>query len=236
MHLAVINDVFNESLNSDEDLTPLMTKQIKELRLYETRLHQCTLFASGELPHCPQFTHFIAEGLCINNSVPSAFMKAVKVGNLPNLKRIELNNCSLSDCQWPEVPEFSLKVRSTFDTSQMQKLLSNLTDLTLDGLHDHLISTRLTKLSVLKLEKATASSLLRLNDILRERKLPNLTELSVKGSSYEHRSELDSFLDELEPYHILKLAKVSLENFIISSQGLKLFCQKLPFYSYTSLI
>lgn len=36
-------------------------------------------------------------------------------------------------------------------------------------------------------------------------------------------------LDELEPYHTLKLAKVSLENFIISSQGLKLFCQKLPY-------
>ena len=87
----------------------------------------------------------------------------------------------------------------------------------------------LTKLSVLKLEKARASSLLRLNDILRERKLPNLTELSVKGSSYEHKPKLDSFLDELDPDQTGKLAKVSLENFIISSQGLKLFCQKLPY-------
>ena len=144
VHISVINDSVMESMNSREDLMPLITKQIKELRLDKRGMHpRCTLFASGEFPFCPHFTHFTAKGYDITDSVPAAFMKAVKVGNLPNLKRIELNNCSLSDCQWPEVPEFSLKVRSTFNKSQMQKLLSNLTELTLNGIIDHLISTHL---------------------------------------------------------------------------------------------
>ena len=92
---------------SHEDLMPMMTNQIKEFRLY-AEYSKCTLFASAGVPFCPHFTHFIASGFRIDPPVPSAFMNAVKVGNLPNLRRIELRSCTLSNCEWPEVLEFSL--------------------------------------------------------------------------------------------------------------------------------
>ena len=58
-------------------------------------------------------------------------MKAVKEGKFPNLKRIVLHRCSLHDCEWPEVPEFYCDIRSVLsDTFRMQKMLLNLTKLT----------------------------------------------------------------------------------------------------------
>ena len=115
--LEVSNGPLDDSMNSREDLTPLMPKQIKELRLDGTSIRiQCTLFASGDFPFCPKFTHFIAKGFHIDPSVPAAFMKAVKEETLPNLRRIEVNRCTVNNCQWPEVPEFSLWPNTAFDT------------------------------------------------------------------------------------------------------------------------
>ena len=178
------------------DLTLLMSKQIKELRL-DGGLPPCSLVASGKFPSCPHFTHFIAKGH-IDDSVPSAFVKAVKEGKFPSLRRIELYNCTMNDFEWPEVQEFCLKPNTTFDTSRMQKLVLNLTELTLDGLHDHRISTHLTKLSVLKIKKASEHNLSQLNDVLRQGKLPNLTELSINDSADEHKTKLDRFLDNFD--------------------------------------
>ena len=115
-----------------------------------------TLFASGEFPFCPQFTHFIAKDFHIDNSVPSAFIKAVKDGKLPNLRRIELYNCIINDFEWPEVLELSLRSNTGFDTSQLQKLVLNLTELTLDSFRDvdHRISTHLTKTLSLEIKKS----------------------------------------------------------------------------------
>ena len=237
VYLAVINESYLGSMNTREDLTPLMSKQIKELRLDDpsTRI-QCTLFASGEFPFCPQFTHFTAEYFHIDPSVPSAFLKAVKEGKLPNLRRIELNHCELYDFEWPEAPEFSLTTFE-FDTSEIQKPVSNLTELTLDRFSeiDHRISTQLTKLSVLKLTVASEHCLLQFNDGLRQGPLPRLTELSVNASGNKHRTKLERFLDKFDLEQVEKLKTLSLQRFIISSRELNLLCQKLPYLQLRGL-
>ena len=35
-------------------------------------------------------------------------MKAEKSGKFPNLRRIELIDCVMNNCEWPKVPEFLL--------------------------------------------------------------------------------------------------------------------------------
>ena len=69
--------------------------------------------ASGEFP---QFTEFTAQNCHVDDS---DFLKAVKNGKFPNLKRIQLKNCTMSDCEWPEVSEFSLTTYENFDKLQM---------------------------------------------------------------------------------------------------------------------
>ena len=152
-------------------------------------------------------------------------MKAVKEGKLPNLRRIEVNNCSLSNYEWPEVPEFSLWPKTAFDTSRMQKLVSNLTELTFGSFNeiDHHISTHLAKLSVLKLRVASEHSLLQLNGVISQGNLPNLSALSV----YALRT-LGKFLDEFDLDQVEKLEKLSFEHFTTSSQESQLLCVKIP--------
>ena len=55
-------------------------------------------------------------------------MKAVQNGDLPNLKRVALIDCIVSDCEWPEVPEFFLETRGMFYLSKIPKVLSKLTE------------------------------------------------------------------------------------------------------------
>ena len=118
---------FHES----QDLSTLMTKHIKHLYLSEKGYErQFTLLVSGEFPHCPQLTHFTLEFIQIDNSVATAFLKAVQNGELPYLKRVELFCCIVNDCEWPVVPEFSFGTDKMIDLSQMQKLLSKVTELT----------------------------------------------------------------------------------------------------------
>ena len=156
-----------------EDLMPLVIKQIKQLRLFG--LSKCTLYASGEFPYCPLFTHFSVYGYHIDDSVPAAFMKAVKDGKLPNLRRIELNKNILVDFEWPKVPEFSLHIRKNYDISQIRTIISQLTELTLGNCSNisHVISDRLEKLTVLG--EATNHNLLKLNNTLRDVKLSTLS-------------------------------------------------------------
>ena len=177
---------------NSQDLKNLMQRYIKELHvvsnqdstIYDSK---APLYASGEFPSCPQFTHFTAEYFHVDNSVPAAFMKAVKDGKFPNLKRIKLHGCTMNDYEWPEVPEFFCEIQTSTmsDTSQMQKLLLNLTELEvwedeekpLDI--DRLIPVRLEKLSVLEVISIKATKLQSLNDVLKQGFLPNLSKLFV---------------------------------------------------------
>ena len=145
--------IYRERLDSSR----LIQKHTKQLHLvcvgfYEGEFRG-TLLVSRGFPHCPQFTHFTAERCDIDNSVPAAFMKAVQDGKFPKLRRIDLDRCFLNDCEWPEVPEFSLKTWENSDPSQIRKLVSKLTELTVHESVDldRVITGRLKKLSVLKL-------------------------------------------------------------------------------------
>ena len=171
------------------DLKDLVQKHIKQLHVsrYISKSQE-TLSASGEFPFCPHFTHFSTENFHIDDSVPAAFMKAVTDGKLPNLKRIELGYCTMNECEWPEVPEFSLETETMSDSSQMQKLLLKLTELIVreieEPLHiDHLIPVRSENLSVLRLY-LDPTKLQCLNDVMKQGFLPNLSELVLEA----HRS------------------------------------------------
>ena len=79
------------------DLSTLIQKHIKELKLSPDSSHgSLRLTASSDFPLCPHFTRFTAMQCHIDNSVPLAFMKAVKNGKFPNLRRIELSDCTLN--------------------------------------------------------------------------------------------------------------------------------------------
>ena len=239
-----------------QDLKILMQKHIKQLHVSNSG--QATLSTSGEFPFCPQFTHFTAYGFHIDDSVPAAFIKAVKEGKLPNLRRIELNSCTMNDCEWPEVPEFFCEFWNVTmsDSPQMQKLLLKLTELTVlenkeKPFHtDHLIPVWLEKLSVLNVEFKYTAGLQSLNDVLKQGALPNLSKLVInlsyadiarysdpQDSSKIHREicQLESFLDEFEPHQTSKLEKLALWWFIISAEKLKILGDKLTSIRLTKL-
>ena len=216
----------------------LMSKSIKQLHLDGNITgRRSILLASGELPYCPLFTCFIVEHLNIDDSVPKPFMKAVKDGNFPNLRRIELIDCKLNDCEWQEVPEFSLDKGTKSDPSEMQKIISQLSELTLDNCFDinHIVSKRLERLAVIKLTNATHCNLLQLNDILREGKLPNLSALVARSSVFQGHMEFVSFVDELDPDHVQKLQKLSLQRVITQPGELKMFSLKLLYLQLREL-
>ena len=208
-----------------------MTKYIKQLWL--TRNYnivpdsQVTLFVSGKFLHCPQLTQVILEHCHIDDSVPSFLMKAFNNGDVPNLKRIELIHCTVNDYEWPAVPEFSFETSGKLDSSQMQKLLSKLTELTVYGPFDIelVIPVSLENLSVLKLEYIESHNLQQISSILEKGKLPNVSNLSI--NVFENRVRLQKFLDNFDPNQILKLEKLTLQRFIISADGLKILSKKL---------
>ena len=241
-----------------QDIKILMQKNIKELHVSNS--DQATLSTSGEFPFCPQFTHFTAYGFHIDDSVPAAFIKAVKEGKLPNLRRIELNSCTMSDCDWPEVPEFFCEFWNVTmsDSSQIQKLLLKLTELTVweykeKPLHlDRLIPVHLENLSVLKLILKSTDGLQSLNNVLKQGALPNLSKLVIDScyvdidrysvlpdSDKIHREicQLESFLDEFEPHQTAKLEKLALQWFksTISAETLKILSEKLAAVQLTEL-
>ena len=185
-------------------------------------------------------------------------MKAVKERKLPNLRRIELNRCTMSDCEWPEVPEFfyELKTLTVSDPSQIQKLLLKLTELTVreykeKPLHlDRLIHVPLEKLSVLKVKFRYTAGLQNLNNVLEQRTLPNLSKLVIdlifadihrysvlrdSGKIDRKICQLESFLDEFEPHQTAKLEKLALQWFTISAEELEILCDKLTSVRLTEL-
>ena len=230
--------------DKSHDLTTLIQQLVKELNLVGENLHFTgknsleTLSVSNEFPHCPQLTHFTAKHYAIDDSVPTAFMKAVRDGKFPNLRRIELISCTMNDCEWPEVPEFSLKTVEMPDISQMQNILPKLTELSLnESLNiDSVFLRHLENLSVLKVKATEICDLQRLNDILKKGKLPHLSELFIKTSkTVSEAVRLHTFLYEFEPHKTVKLEKLVLQRFIISVEELTILSQKLVSVGLTEL-
>ena len=255
--------------NRSHDLCQLMErKHINQLHLIvgesDHTEAQKTLSALGEFPFCSQFTHFIAVRCHIDDSVPAAFMKAVKKGKFPNLRRIELIRCTLNDCEWPEVPEFFVETKNKCNTSasagssawssalspppppeatsQMQKLISNLTELTVNESFDRIISGRLDKLSVSKLiltmiqsQPSGTKKLQHLNCLLRQGHFPNLSKLYVTLIGEINMRKMSTFLQEFDPNSSPKLEKVVLERFFISTGDLDTLSEKLSSSRLTEL-
>ena len=228
--------------SGSQDLSTLMTKHIKQLHLIRDFLMKhdspSTLFVSGKLPHCPQLTQVILQFCHIDNSVPAAFMEAAQNGELPKLKRIELFNCTVSNCEWPEVPGFSFKTTGKFDLSHrsMQKLLSKLTEL--DVYHpsdiERVIPVRLENLTVLKVEDVRDRNFQQINNILKKGKVPNLTELDISGKIAK-KVRFGKFLDEFDPHKAIKLEKLKLQYFTTSAEELEILSEKLTVIQLTEL-
>ena len=214
------------------DLSTLIKTHTKYLRLWDESNPK--LSTSCKFSFCPQFTHFVVQGYNIDDSVPSAFNKAVKEGKFPNLRRIELYRCILNDrCEWPDVPEFSLNINSSSNIPQMQKLILKLTVLiffprpwgTLDI--NRLIPARAEKLSILRLGITHIHNLQCLNNLLKQGYLPNLSELRITDETRTYRNILNSFLEDFDPNHAVKLEKLSLPSFTISVEELNVLSDKL---------
>ena len=214
-----------------QNLSPLIQKHTKELNLVWEDGCRGTLSVTSGFSLCPQFTNFLAEKCDVDNSVPAAFMKAVKDGTFPNLRRIELKDCTFNDqCEWPEVPEFSLEVGVKSDASHMKDLILNLTELTVHGSVDldRVITRRLERFSILKLTCSKRPNLKCLIDLLRKGHLPNLSELFVDVLNVEDRTEITTFLHEFDPSNTVKLEKLTLQNLYgLSKEKLKCLSEKL---------
>ena len=229
------------------DLSTLIIEHLTELvlvgedrkKLYlfgKDKLSPVTLFASGKFHYCPQFTHLTLTDFHIDDSVPSALMKAVQNGDLPHLKRVELSDCTTTDCEWPTVQEFSFKTEEMFDSRKMQKLLSKLTDLTVTRTFhiDLFIPLHLEKLTVLTLKNLESQHFQKVNNIIKKGKLPNLSELSLalEGRS---RVKLHKFLDQFDPDQVANLEKLTLQKFGISAEELEILSEKLTDIRLTEL-
>ena len=226
------------SWTTHQDLSTLIQYHTRELlveeELDELVIGSPTLFVSRDFPFCPQLTHFIAKECNVDNSVPAAFTKAVKDGKFPNLRRIDIRNCTLHDCEWPEVPEFSLETGSLSgkksDTQQMQKLILNLTELTVHKSVDldRVITGRLEKLSVLKVRYSSRYNRHCLNSLLRKGHLPDLTELFVDALNDKDGGIISTLLREFDPSKEIKPKKLTLRNFHgLSREDLKCLSEKM---------
>ena len=216
------------------DLKTVMTKHIKKLHLVSAIIEPyAVLFISDQFPHCPQLTHRILKEWYIDDSVPSALIKAVQNGDLPNLKRIELIDCVVRDCDWPEVPEFLLDNRLILKIPKVLSKLTEFSDYEPSDI-DLVIPVRLENLSVSKLKGIDDHNLQQVVNILAEGKLPNLTKLDI-GSKGEHSGRLDKLLDGFYLHKTVKLQKLTLQQFVISAEDLEILSEKLTAIRLTEL-
>ena len=135
-------------------------------------------------------------------------MKAEKDGKFPNLRRIELNNCTLNDydCNWPDISEVSIETKEKLGKSQIQKLISKVTGC--------------------KFLDKDSQGLQQINENIRNEKLTNLSELFMDAREH-HDVRLDQFLDDFEPHKTIKLEKLGFRGFIMSAEPLKILSEKL---------
>ena len=206
--------------------------------------------ASNEIPFCPVFTSLTVHGFQIDPSVPSALMKAVNDGNLPNLRRIEVdlvNIVNMKIANWPEVPDFRYGASNLGNLKlSLRDLLYKLTCLTLQNPvgtgrrflgpdsrflanADRLFTKQLTKLSALRLVDIDHECFSELAMVLKQDKLPNLSELSVScpgfdvlGLEFDEKPNLfDSLFRNVHPKHMRHLEKVSFLRCIMSADELR---------------
>ena len=168
---------------------------------------------------------FFAHNWKIDDSVPSAFRKAVQSGKFPNLKRIELNECTLSDSYWPQVPELSISMKNLF---QKEALASNVTEYVNFAYRDVelFLSVRLPFLSVLKLGFTQTNTLLELSAILKKGKLPNLSCLRLRNL---HLADWERLIGPLSMIlsQTTKLEKLTLHGNDLTVPLLKMLSEKL---------
>ena len=232
-----------EITSSIYDISTVTSQHIKEVHLW-TGDHT-TLITSGEIPHCPLLICLSLYGFQIDPSVPAAFTRAINEGKLPNLRCIELSDLTNNVANWPEVPEFCYQAHSLhlyLPGSDVQKLLSKLTCLMLQrsGLHnlhgiDRLFTQQLTKLCVLKLVGTDELVFSKLIKVLKQGKLPNLSELFMSGIEYSEGITHNLSLRDFEPKHTPRLEKVSLQGFIIPADELRKASQKLSSFQLREL-
>ena len=237
--------------NYNYNLSEVISKHIKELHLWTCR--SSTLMASNEITFCPVFTSLTVHSFQIDPSVPSALMKAVNDGNLPNLRCIELdlvNIVNMKIANWPEVPDFRYGTSNlgNFKLS-LRDLLSKLTCLTLQNPvrtgrrflgpdsrflanADRLFTKQLTKLSALRLVDIDHECFSELATVLKQDKLPNLSELSVSCPKLlcfypefdwinEKPNLFDSPFRNVHPKHMGHLDTVSFQRCIMSADELR---------------
>ena len=96
------------------DITHVLRKHCKKLYINRWITNSASIAASGELPHCPILTDLTIVGLHIEQSVPSALLRAIQSGKCPSLTHIEiLVACgATSSSDWP----VKVNVLSTRDT------------------------------------------------------------------------------------------------------------------------
>ena len=143
----------------------------------------------------------------------------------------------MNDCEWPEVPEFYCDLPNTLsDSSQMQKLLLNPTEVEVRGERfiDCLTHVTLGKCSVLKLCQTYGHNLKYLNNVLKQGFVPNLSKLVVNGTVLENE-RINTFLHELDPNNIVKLEKLALKGFVILAEDLQILIDKLNSHQMTEL-
>ena len=170
--------------------------------------------------------------------MPSTLIKAVQNGDLPHLKRIELVDSEVSDCEWPEVPEFSFQTWKELDLIQLQNVLSKLTELTVHKLSDIniIIPLPLENLTICKLEDIDSCNVEEINNVFGKGKMPNLSEMYLSADLQSpDKIALDSFLDGFNLHKTVKLEKLALQSFFISAEQLKILSEKLAAVQLTEL-
>ena len=120
------------------------------------------------------------------------------------------------------------------DSSEVQKLLSKLTELTVCFPSDIVIPVCLENLSVLKLTGIRDHNCSQINNILANGKLPNLTKLHISRRP-KNRERLDKLLDGFDPHKTLKLETLALQHFTISAEELEVLSEKLTAIRLTEL-
>ena len=98
-----------ECSENPKDLINMSSKFIEELHLMAPSSSSTTLptLSMADFPCCPNLNYFRVYGFHIDDSISSAFMKAVQNGKLRKLKQIKFINCTMANSEWPEISQFS---------------------------------------------------------------------------------------------------------------------------------
>ena len=102
--------IIDTSSRTKCDITPLLSKYIKELHIVSYfKIHLLTTF--GEFPDCPVLTYLRIIGHHIHGTIPFVLRRAIHRGKLPCLRRVTLMECCRKSLRsdWPDDVEISVK-------------------------------------------------------------------------------------------------------------------------------